>query len=104
MKTLSITLPDNLAERINDYVQAGEQSIEARFEDETIRLTQKLMATLFEVTVPTINEHLKNIYETGEIVRGATIRKFLTVQKEGIAMEENHCPGKREIFYESLIA
>ncbi len=63
--------------------QAGEQSIEARYEDETIWLTQKLMAILFEVTVPTINEHLKNIYETGEITREATIRKFLMVQKEG---------------------
>jgi len=42
------------------------------------------MAALFEVTVPTINEHLKNIFETGEISREATIRKFRTVQKEGI--------------------
>ena len=41
--------------------QSGEQSIEARYEDETIWLTQKLMAQLFDVTVPTINEHLKNI-------------------------------------------
>ncbi len=63
--------------------QAGEQSIEARYEDETIWLTQKLMATLFDVTVPTINEHLKNIYESGEIEQEATLRKFRTVQKEG---------------------
>jgi len=63
--------------------QAGEQSIEARYEDETIWLSQKLMAELFDVTVPTINEHLKNCYETGEISREATIRKFRTVQTEG---------------------
>ena len=63
--------------------QAGEQSIEARYADETIWLTQKLMAALFDVTVPTINEHLKNIYETGELRREATIRKFRTVQAEG---------------------
>ena len=63
--------------------QAGKQSIEARYEDETIWLTQKLMAQLFDVTVPTINEHLKNIYDQGELVREATIRKFLTVQIEG---------------------
>jgi hypothetical protein len=63
--------------------QAGEQSIEARYEDETIWLTQKLMAQLFDVTVPTIYEHLKNIYDQGELVREATIRKFLTVQIEG---------------------
>lgn len=63
--------------------QAGEQSIEARYEDETVWLSQKLMAELFAVSVPTINEHLKNIYETGELVREATIRNFRIVQAEG---------------------
>jgi len=63
--------------------QSGEQSIEARYEDETIWLTQKLMAQLFDVTVPTINEHMKNIFDQGELGREATIRKFLTVQIEG---------------------
>jgi hypothetical protein len=63
--------------------QAGEQSIEARYEDETIWLSQKLMAELFAVSVPTINEHLKNIYKTGELHREATIRDFLIVQTEG---------------------
>ena len=63
--------------------QAGEQSIEARYEDETIWLSQKLMATLFNVDVRTINEHLKNIYEQGELAPEATIRKFRIVQIEG---------------------
>ncbi len=63
--------------------QAGEQSIEARYEDETVWLSQKLMATLFDVEVPTINEHLKNIYSSGELNREATLRKFRTVQTEG---------------------
>lgn len=63
--------------------QSGEQSIEARYEDESVWLTQKLMAALFNVSVPTINEHLKNIFEQGEISREATIRKFRTVQTEG---------------------
>ena len=63
--------------------QAGEQSIEARYEDETVWLSQKLMATLFEVEVPTINEHLKNIYVSGELNRDATLRKFRIVQTEG---------------------
>ena len=52
-------------------------------EDETVWLTQKLMAALFEVTIPTINEHLANLYAQGEIVKEATIRDFRTVQKEG---------------------
>ncbi|NLM30399.1 MAG: virulence RhuM family protein [Methanomicrobiales archaeon] len=62
---------------------AGEDSIEVRYEDETIWLSQKMMAALFDVTVPTINEHLRNIYESGELTREATIRKFLIVQTEG---------------------
>lgn len=63
--------------------QAGENSIEARYEDETIWLSQKLMATLFEVDVRTINEHLKNIYTQEELIEEATIRKFRIVQNEG---------------------
>jgi hypothetical protein len=63
--------------------QAGEQSIEARYEGETVWLTQKLMAELFAVDVRTISEHLKNIYEVGEVRHEATIRKFRMVQIEG---------------------
>lgn len=63
--------------------QTGEQSIEARYEDETVWLTQKLMAELLAVDVRTVSEHLKNIYESGELAREATLRKFRTVQTEG---------------------
>ncbi len=62
---------------------AGEESIEVRYEDETIWLSQKMMAALFDVSVPTINFHLKKIYESGELTRNATVRKFLTVRSEG---------------------
>jgi hypothetical protein len=63
--------------------QTGERSIEARYEDETIWLSQKLMATLFDVGVNTINYHLKEVYESEEIQSEATIRKFRIVQQEG---------------------
>ncbi len=63
--------------------QSGEKSIEARYEDETIWLTQKLMGELFEVGVNTINYHLKEIFKTGEIEENRTIRKFRIVQIEG---------------------
>ncbi len=63
--------------------QAGEQNIEARYEDETIWLSQKLMACLFAVDVRTVNEHLKNVYDQNELMREATIRKFRIVQTEG---------------------
>jgi len=62
---------------------AGDQSIEARYEDESVWLTQKLMAELFAVDVRTISEHLKNIYDSGELPKEATLRKFRTVQTEG---------------------
>ena len=64
--------------------QAGEQSIEARYVDESIWLSQKLMAALFDVDVRTFSEHLKNNYEQNELVLEATIRKFRIVQKEGV--------------------
>ena len=56
--------------------QAGEQGIEARYEDETVWLTQKLMATLFDVDIRTISEHLKNIFLCGELHEDSVIRKF----------------------------
>ncbi len=74
---------NSTAEFLIFTLQAGEQGIEARYEDETVWLSQKLMAELFDVTVPTINEHLKNIYSQGELEQSATIRNFRIVQMEG---------------------
>ena len=71
----------------------GRVRIECRFEAETIWLTQKLMAELFQKDVRTINEHLLNIYAEGEIQREATIRKFRIVRPEGhreVAREIEH--------------
>jgi hypothetical protein len=61
----------------------GRTRIECRFENENVWMTQALMAELFQVTVPTVNEHLKGIYGEGELPAGATIRKFRTVRFEG---------------------
>lgn len=63
--------------------QAGENGIEVRVEGETVWLTQRLIAELFAVTIPTINEHMAKLFESGEISREATIRNFLIVQQEG---------------------
>ena len=63
--------------------QSGERGIEVRYEDETIWLTQKLMAELFEVTTPTINEHLKNIFDSGELQQDSVIRKFRITAADG---------------------
>lgn len=63
--------------------QAGENSIEVRVSEESVWLTQKLMGTLFEVAVQTINEHLINIFSQKELHKESTIRNFRIVQKEG---------------------
>lgn len=61
----------------------GQTKIDVRFDGETVWLTQKLLAELFQVTTPTINEHIKNIYKEEELKETTTIRKFRIVQKEG---------------------
>ncbi len=61
----------------------GRTRVQCRFEGETIWLTQALIAELFQITVPTVNEHLKDIYLDGELESAATIRKFRIVRSEG---------------------
>ncbi len=61
----------------------GRSRIQVRLDGGTVWLTQRLLAELYQVTVPTINEHLDNLYEEGELDPGATVRKFRIVQPEG---------------------
>lgn len=61
----------------------GDVSIHVRYEDGTFWLTQKRMAELFNVSVSTINEHLRSIFNRGELTEEATIRKFRIAQNEG---------------------
>ncbi len=70
--------------------QAGAASIQVRFEDETIWLTQKLIAELFDVSLPTINEHLKNIFTSGELDERAVIRKFRITAADGKNYQTQH--------------
>jgi len=63
--------------------QEGEKGIEARYEDGTIWLTQKLMAELFDVDRRTIGEHLQNIYSTGELQENAVSRNFKLTALDG---------------------
>ena len=73
------------AEYLTFVASTGESdaSYEMRYEDENIWLTQKMMAALYDVGLPTINEHIKKIYSDGELTEEATIRKFRIVQTEG---------------------
>ena len=61
----------------------GRTRIEVRLAEETLWLSQRLIAELFQVTTPTVNEHLANIYDEGELSAAATVRKFRIVQTEG---------------------
>ncbi|MSQ93205.1 MAG: hydroxyacid dehydrogenase [Gemmataceae bacterium] len=61
----------------------GQTRVECRFAVETLWLSQALIAELFQITVPTVNEHLKGIYDDGELSATATIRSFRIVRREG---------------------
>lgn len=61
----------------------GDTKVEVLYHDENFWLTQKAIAHLFNVEVPAISKHLKNIYETGELIQEATVSKMETVQQEG---------------------
>ena len=76
----------------------GQTRVQCRFENETIWLTQALIAELFQKDVRTVNEHLLNIYDESELSREATIRKFRIVRQEGVR------EVSREIEHYSLAA
>ena len=78
-------LRSSAAEYLTFVAATGDssESIEMRYEDENIWLTQKMMATLYDVDVRTINDHIQKIYEDGELQEDTTIRNFRIVQTEG---------------------
>ena len=68
------------------FVAAGgssEASVEMRYEDENVWLTQKMMAALYDVSIPAINQHLKRIFSDNELEPEATVKQYLIVQTEG---------------------
>ena len=79
--SISISAGDYLTYRAS--TGNNDESIEIRYEDENIRLTQKMMAVLYDVEAHTINYHIKKILEDNELNENSTIRKFRIVQNEG---------------------
>jgi hypothetical protein len=79
-----IVMEENKSQIVIYQTENGQTKLDVRFQDETVWLTQKLMAELFQTTVPNINIHLKNIFEEHELDEIATIKDFLIVQKEGM--------------------
>ena len=94
-KKNEISIRSSAAEYLTYVASIGgqEDSIEMRYEDENIWLTQKMMAVLYGVDVRTISDHIKKVYADSELEELATIRKFRIVQLEGsrqVQRETNH--------------
>ena len=76
-------MQENSSQIIIYQTESGETKLDVRFQDETVWLTQKLMAELFQTSSQNITMHLKNIFEEGELEEQSTCKDFLQVQKEG---------------------
>ena len=74
---------DKQMEMVLYHSDEGDVSVDAYIKDESIWITQKAMAELFGVNVPDISKHLSNIYDEGELEKGATVSKMEIVQREG---------------------
>ena len=74
---------DKQMEMVLYHSDEGDVSVDAYIKDESIWITQKAMALLFDVNVPDISKHLSNIYDEGELSKEATISKMEIVQREG---------------------
>jgi len=75
------------------FVAAGgnsETSVEMRYEDENIWLTQKMMAALYDVSVPAINQHLKRIFADNELVESAVVKQYLIAATDGKNYNTKH--------------
>ncbi|MBN2712852.1 MAG: cell filamentation protein Fic, partial [Planctomycetes bacterium] len=64
-------------------VGGEDTAVEMRYEDENIWLTQKMMATLYGVSVPAINQHLKRIFDDDELREEAVVKKYLITAADG---------------------
>lgn len=84
-KKNEITIRSSAAEYLTYVAAAGDnpESIEVRYENENIWLTQKMLAAVYGVSVSAVNQHIKKIYEDNELEENSTIKNFLIVQKEG---------------------
>ena len=94
-KANEMVIRSSAAEYLTFVASTGEndESVEMRYEDENIWLTQKLMGTLYDVDVRTINYHVRKVFADSELEESSTIRKFRIVQTEGerkISREVNH--------------
>ena len=91
-KNREITIHSSAAEYLTYVASTGSNSdsFEMRYEDENIWLTQKMMATLYDVSVSAINQHLKRIFEDNELVEESVIKKYLITASDGKSYSTKH--------------
>ena len=91
-KKQEITIRSSAAEYLTFVAATGENqdNIEMRYEDENIWLTQKMLATLYDVSVPAINQHIKKIFADNELESEATIKKYLITASDGKSYDTKH--------------
>ena len=91
-KSKNITIHSSAAEYLTFVAASGDaaESFEIRYEDENIWLTQKMMAALYDVSVPAINQHLKTIFSDGELVEDSVIKKYLITAEDGKNYNTKH--------------
>ncbi len=68
----------------------GSTNVEMRYEDENLWLTQKMMATLYDVSVPAISQHLKRVFDDNELVEAAVVKQYLTTAADGKNYQVKH--------------
>ena len=86
-KTQSLTIRNSTAEFLIFLAEGKEQGVEVFYRDENLWATQKAMSILFDVGIPDISKHLKNIFETSELKKEATVSKMEIVVKRGFRGE-----------------
>ncbi len=92
-KKIEVSLVRSSAAEYLSFVAAGgdsEASVEMRYEDENIWLTQKMMAALYDVSIPAINQHLKRIFSDDELDEGAVVKHYLIAAADGKSYQTKH--------------
>ena len=84
-KKTEISIKSSAAEYLTFVAATGDtpESYEMRYEDENIWLTQKMMAELYDVSVSAINQHIKRIFDDGELTEDSVIKKYLITAADG---------------------
>ena len=92
-KNTAVSLVRSSAAEYLTFVAAGgdsEASVEMRYEDENVWLTQKMMAALYDVSIPAINQHLKRIFSDNELEEASVVKQYLTTAADGKGYQTKH--------------